>query len=165
MSKAVGLIAAVFLMGCGAVRTADHEGADKPAGQDWERIKDCASQAGREFTGMGYSRAEASKIIASFTNHYDQARSICFMIITSTTSSTESILTSNSLSDAFEGKEYGSYISNLSTARGTSARLIDCYVLSAGRTKQLCRSEDEFNELVKPYMESPAAAPAKADAK
>ena len=159
MSKAVGLMVAVVLVGCGAVRTADHEGADR-GGQDWERIKDCASQAGREFTSLGYSHSVDSKTIASYTNHYNQARSTCFILINSITPSPESILTSKSLSDAFEGKEYASYISNLSTARGTNARLIDCYALSSSGVKQSCNSDDQFEELIKPYMEA-AAAPAK----
>ena len=112
----------------------------------------CATQARREFNELGWNKYQ----MADFSNHYNVRLNKCFMEITNTDtrSAKPQILTSKSLSDAFEGKVYGSYV--WSTQKGKKyweVPPLECTVTLLSGDEKVCHSSDEFNELVKQFME------------
>jgi len=69
-------------------------------------------------------------------------------------SSPGTIFTSKTLTDAFEGKVYGNYI--WSTQKGKKyweVPPLECKVTLPSGEEKACHSSDEFDELVKQYME------------
>jgi hypothetical protein len=68
----------------------------------------CARQSREEYRSDGWEK----RSMAGFTNHFNTRMNKCFMEIqdTDTTSSPGTVITSKTLSDAFEGKVYGTYI-------------------------------------------------------
>jgi hypothetical protein len=136
------------------------EGRVKDADRRWERSKDCAAQAERRFRADGYKaeydpKTESS---ASFTNHVDQGRDRCFMEITSIVGLTNS----RSVIDAYEGKEYAGYMFvGVAGKKYEDTKPFDCYVLAAAGEKTYCKNGEEFDEMVKPFMEAEKAAKGK----
>lgn len=155
--KAAALVGAILLAGC--TRHEDPAQATQP---DWTRIEDCGAQAEHEFAELGYSRKDTKdlRVLADFTNHYDAERAICFLLSDATTSDANSIIVSKLLEDANERKIYGSFESSSRAPKGESWRtsIIDCFVLAEdGNGKRACATSDEFDAMVKPFMDRSAA--------
>lgn len=151
------LFAALGIMGCDL--------RARPAGDaneeriNWERKKDCAAQAAREFQAEGYKLNDDNiDNMASFTNHYDPALRVCFVLIESASSTTSGRSFSKVLLDAYEGKEYGSYLWFPDPVKKYwEVPPFECHVLTAVGEKRVCKSDDEFNALVNAYMDGSAA--------
>jgi hypothetical protein len=98
----------------------------------------CAKQAREEFLKLGWARQEA----ASFMNHYNQKLNKCFMEVEKTDEKGEW----KSVFDAFEGKVYGLF------GQGAHGGTM-CNVTLPSGERRICHSSDEFDALVKQYME------------
>jgi hypothetical protein len=112
----------------------------------------CAKQATEEFRRQGY----ATHQMADFTNHYNSKLNKCFMEIQETDAKTVrgSILTLKQLADAFEGKVYGNYIwSTQKNKKFWEVPPLECTVTLPSGEQTLCHSSEEFDRLVKQYME------------
>ena len=111
----------------------------------------CAKQASDTFTQLGYN----AKGLAEYTNHYSKKMGKCFMVIANTSTTVGSVSTSKNLSDAFEGKVYGSYIwINSQGKKYWEVAPTECTVtLQDGQEKQ-CTSVEEWDNLAKTYMEA-----------
>ena len=79
----------------------------------------------------------------SYTNHYNKKLNKCFMLL-SHIGVTEKI-TSETLNDHFENKEYGDFHESF---KNGSPEVIYCKFLD-----KHCTSRNEWDSLVKPYME------------
>ncbi len=118
----------------------------------FDRQEKCAQQAREEYRSDGWEK----QAMAGFTNHFNSKLNKCFMEIVNTDakSSPGTIITSKTLSDAFEGKVYGNYI--WSTQKGKKyweVPPLECDVALSTGEKKICHSSDEFDELIKVYME------------
>jgi hypothetical protein len=112
----------------------------------------CAKQATEEYKRQGYTTHQ----MADFTNHYDNRLNKCFMQIQDTDTHTipGTIITSKQLADAFEGKVFGNYIWR--TQKGKKfweVPPLECDVILPSGEKTVCHSSEEFDALVKQYME------------
>jgi len=90
--------------------------------------------------------------MADFTNHYNERPNKCFVEIGAkdARSVPGTISKSKTLSDAFVGKVYGSYI--WSTQKGKKyweVPPLECKVTLPAGAEQKCHSCDEFDLLVK----------------
>jgi hypothetical protein len=111
----------------------------------------CARQAREEFRLYGWDKHPMAFVL----NHYDAKLNRCFMEVrdTDARSVPGTILTSETVLDAFEGKLYASYAwSAEKNKRYQYAPLLDCEVTSLSGEKTVCHSSEEFDELVKQFM-------------
>jgi hypothetical protein len=110
----------------------------------------CAEQARKVFAEEGYKRG----LLTSFENHYSTKLGKCFIEIRDGESTRTSISVSTVLLDAFEDKVYGTYgWSNPKGKKFWEVAPYMCSVTLPSGEKKTCHSEDEFSELIKPYME------------
>jgi hypothetical protein len=112
----------------------------------------CAKQAQEVFKVSGKEKEQ----LAGFENHYNEKLNRCFMTIQDTDVKTApgGITTSKFLLDAFEGKYLGTFIwqsDKLKKAREVPP--FQCDVTLPSGEKRVCHSSDEFNELVRGYMQ------------
>ena len=75
-------------------------------------------------------------------------------MIANTTATEKSVSVNKSLEDAFEGKEYAEFMwINNSGKKYWEVSPSICKVTLPSGQEQICNSSDEFDELIKPYME------------
>jgi hypothetical protein len=111
----------------------------------------CARQAREEFKTYWEFRESAD-----FTDHYNTKLNKCFILIQFVDTKTVSgdIWTYKELFDAFEGKDYAEYDWKMDKLKKYwEVPPIVCKVTLPSGEETICRSSDEFNSLVKQYME------------
>jgi hypothetical protein len=113
----------------------------------------CAEQARKVFDNSGYSKSE----IAAYENHYTTKLGKCAMRVLHTDAHTargKVIWTYLNVLDAFEGKQYGTYAWHTETNKKyLVVPPFTCEVTLPTGEQKTCYSMDEFEELVKVYME------------
>lgn len=112
----------------------------------------CAKQAREQYNQSEWSKEPD----AGFTNHYNQTLNKCFMLIGNTDAKIDpgTIWTNVTLVDAFEGKVLGSY--HWHTEKGKKYWEVppfQCEVTLPSGEKVFCKSQAEFDDLIKIYME------------
>ncbi len=153
-TQAALVFAALGIVGC--------DFREKSADVGWERTKDCAAQAAREFEAEGYKHSEKSGDFADFTNHYNPTLRVCFVQIDSTQVGVGTIHNNKQLLDAFERKDYGYYRWNTDPVKKAwEVPPTECYVLSPAGGKKMCTSAEEFDALAAVYMGNQAGATVK----
>jgi hypothetical protein len=89
----------------------------------------------------------------SFTNHYDSKLSICYIWIHGLKSENKSISVSDVVYNAFEGRTYASYLwINSEGKKYWEVSPMECSVKPRGQEEILCKSSDEFDQLVDRYF-------------
>jgi hypothetical protein len=94
--------------------------------------------------------------LASFENHYNERVNRCFLIVSDTDTKTApgTIFVNKILGDAFEERTLGSY-----TWRSDKVKKywenppLECNVILPSGEKKSCNSLDQWEELVKAYMQ------------
>jgi hypothetical protein len=113
----------------------------------------CARQARQQFTLSGWDKNP----MAGFGNHYNSEIGRCFVQIEDTEedkTNPGTFITSKNLSDAFEGKTYAEYIWHSDKAKKYwEVPPLMCRVTLPSGEERYCHSSDEFDELVKVYMQ------------
>lgn len=110
----------------------------------------CADRAAEVFKQEGLS----GERFADFTNHYSAKLGRCFVVIHNSSMIGKAPSTSKSLSDAFEGKVYGSYgWINSQGKKYWEVAPSECVVTLPSGDEKKCQSSEEWDELVKAYME------------
>ena len=113
----------------------------------------CAEQARKVFDALGYSKKE----FAAFESHYTAKLDKCAMRVLHTDAQTTRgnvIWTYVNVRDAFEDKPYGTYAWHTETSRKFMiVPPVICEVTLPNREQKTCYSIEEFEELVKIYME------------
>ncbi|HEX6494702.1 MAG TPA: hypothetical protein VF018_04415 [Acidobacteriaceae bacterium] len=129
-------------------RTADIKTA--PQAANMELQSQCAKQAAIAFKQSGWSTEK----LADSINHYNTVIGKCFVEITNTTIENGHPGHSAIVSDAFEGKVYGSYQwINVTNKQFWEVPPTECEVtMPTGETKY-CKSSEEFEDLTKIYMQ------------
>ena len=107
----------------------------------------CARQAREEFNLEKWGKEESAEL----TSHYSVALNKCFMLTTwvdipKTPKGAYGV--HRALRDAFERKTYGDY-----GEHSDKGHIFLCEVKTLSGGTKTCASSDEFDVLVKPYME------------
>jgi hypothetical protein len=159
------LIPALFLAACNSDRIAQLEKQNhdlstrldllsKQASLDLQNK--CAEQARLEFSRNGWEKFDSVKHMASLTNHYNAKLNKCFMEVedTDATAIAEGVAVNKIVSDAFERRTYGEYtwFSDKKKKYWEVAPFM-CKVIPPSGTTVFCKSSDEFDALIKPFME------------
>ena len=114
--------------------------SEKQLKVDYELQERCGNQT-REFFkkeyGDGVTTVGKGQMLSGYQNHYNKKLNKCFIIITSTSPS----MKLKNLFDFNENKELGTFVDNKNLS-------MDCRVF-----EKSCKSEQEWDSLVKPYME------------
>jgi hypothetical protein len=129
---------------------AKFEAMSKNATLDFQ--EKCAKQAREEFKLYGWDKHE----MADVSNHYNAKLNKCFMQIQDTDAKTVrgTIVTSKTISDAFEGKVYANYIwSTQKNKKYWEVPPLQCKVTLLSGEEKVCHSSDEFDGLAKQFME------------
>jgi uncharacterized protein YceK len=110
----------------------------------------CADQAAKLFKEQGY---DSIKYADFYSNHWNKKLSTCFILIQSMRTEKNGLTTSKFLANAFENKIFGQYLTtDYSSNLGAKP---DCEMYKDGSQEslQICSSQAEFDNFVKPYME------------
>ena len=105
----------------------------------------CAAQARKMFELDGL----AGKPTAAYVNHYDEKSNKCFVAIQETRMDGDTVWTSETVLDAFEGIDYANYMWR--SEKNKKYREIPplvCSIKTPAGDKTECRSDDEFDELI-----------------
>ena len=103
----------------------------------------CSRQADLAYKQAGYKPNDLS----SYENHFNSKLGRCLVVMHSKLSSGSTLTLSTSLSDAFEGRSFASYIAVTSAARPA-----ECYVYSASGEEVQCSSSNQFQQMMAHYM-------------
>jgi hypothetical protein len=90
-------------------------------------------------------------ISTDYTSHYDPVRNVCFVLLETTDSvdGGQNIMTVYSVMDAFERKIYGHYMwTSDKKKKYWEVSPIECEVTPTDSEKTVCKTEDEFKQLV-----------------
>jgi hypothetical protein len=112
----------------------------------------CTKQAAIAFKESGWEKEQ----MAGYENHYNERLNKCFVIMQNTDvkSTPGQIITSRFLSDAFEGKNLGNYFWESDRKKKYwEVAPFTCDVTVPSGEKKTCKSSDEFEELLKVYMQ------------
>jgi hypothetical protein len=113
----------------------------------------CGEQARKVFDDSGYPKSE----FAMYENHYSAKLDKCMMQVLHTDAHTareKMISTYVNVLDAFEGKQYGTYVWHTETSKKyLVVPPISCEVTLPTGEQKICHSMDEFEGLVKVYVE------------
>jgi hypothetical protein len=119
-------------------------------GASLELQKKCADQSASEFKTWGWNK----KPLAGYDNHYQQNLNKCFVRIENSEFTNNVPATSITVSDAYEGKVYGDYQwINTEGKKYWEVKPFICKVTLLSGEQKFCHSKEEFDELVKVYME------------
>jgi hypothetical protein len=112
----------------------------------------CVKQAAEVFKQEGYGTGDT----ADFTNHYSGRMGRCFVVISESRVDGNVASLDKNLSDAFEGKVYGSYEwVNREHKKYWEVAPSGCKVTLPSGEEKTCQSEEEWDQLVKAYTEVP----------
>lgn len=112
----------------------------------------CAKQAGEVFKSDGWAKEQT----AGFENHYNEKMNKCFIMIEDmgVRANSGRFSNSKSVSDAFERKNLATYFwMSDKVKKYWEVPPLQCNVTLPSGEKKVCRSSDEFDELVKVYMQ------------
>ncbi len=110
----------------------------------------CADQAHARFRLLGWD----SQPSASFKGHYNAQLEKCFVQIENTSSSLGTVWKSTTLSDAIGGTTFGSYSwRGKPGQKSADVAPYTCEVTMPGGARSGCRSDADFKELIKTYMQ------------
>jgi hypothetical protein len=108
--------------------------------EEYELQDKCGQRTSEFFKkeyGNGISTDKYGQMMSGYQNHYNKKLNKCFIIITSTSRN----MRLKNLFDFNENKELGTFVDNKNLP-------MDCRVF-----EKSCKSEQEWDLLVKPYME------------
>jgi hypothetical protein len=112
----------------------------------------CARQARQDFIQLGWDKDP----LASFSNHYNERLNKCFMLLADTDYKTAApdVFHNKHLEDAFEGKVFGEYSWKSQKDKGYwDVPPLECTVTLPSGEQKLCHASEEFDDLIKAYME------------
>lgn len=110
----------------------------------------CAQEARLAYNESGLKK----DALSSYTNHYNRTLNKCFVMFGTLKSEGNGLTVYKSIMDAFEGKGYAEYYwSNPQSKPGWEVKPTVCTVTLLSGEDQNCESVEEFEQLIKVYME------------
>jgi hypothetical protein len=134
------------------IRALEKKLESKSKSESLELQEKCARQAAALFKADGWEKGH----MAGFENHYNEKMNRCFILEGDTDPKTTPVRVyiSETLLDAFEHKTLGSYLwVSDPPKKYWEAPPLQCEVTAPSGEKTVCKSSDEFDELVKVYMQ------------
>jgi hypothetical protein len=128
-------------------------GQAKPRQATLTQQKICADQARKAF--KEYYVPDKKGITYDYTNHYDPAANICYIMVHGfgVYKDTGDPASSDVVFDAIEGRTYASYSwINSQQKKFWEVAPIECSVKPRGGEPITCKSSDEFEQLVDKYF-------------
>jgi hypothetical protein len=120
--------------------------------RDFSLQEKCAKQAREEFQRWGY----AKEAFADLTNHYNERLNKCFLALETRSADKSGSYINKFLADAYEGKQYAEYSwFNISGSGKKYWEVVpdSCKVTMPSGQEITCKSSEEYDELIKAYME------------
>lgn len=112
----------------------------------------CAEQAKKafdEYEEGGHKPGEMS----DYTSHLDVNKNVCYVRVSTTTATKQSVTNSVSVFDAFERRVFANYIwVNNSGKKYWEVKPLECDVHPQQQAIIYCQSSDEFDELVEKWF-------------
>jgi len=105
----------------------------------------CAKQAAWVFKDSGSSQDS----MATYQNHYNENLNKCFVMMADTKHVAGNLSHFRQLMDAFEGKDLGYFLKNVTDPSGP----LDCRVTLPSGKEEHCSTQEEFEQLAKVYMQ------------
>ena len=153
----------LFLAACNTDRIAQLEKQNKELAAKLDAVSKqtslelqdrCAKQARTEFKGEGNDKTP----MTGFVNHYNAKLDKCFMEVSSFAGSGtgKSYVPTiyRSVSDAFEGEVYAEYFWRNDTGKKYwEVAPFMCKVTLLNGEETFCKTTQEYEELIKPYMQ------------
>jgi hypothetical protein len=115
---------------------------------DFDLQAKCARQSLEVWKAGGWDR----KKTATYSNHYNEKLNKCFMRIDTATEESGADVTFETVMDAFESKGYAEFIWKVDHRSGDSKSMRCSAILPSGEAIT-CTSPQEFDEIIKQYME------------
>jgi Trypsin-like peptidase domain len=115
-----------------------------------EQQKMCTEQAERVF----HKRFPDGRFLGgyvSYTSHYNTARGVCFVEMSTSRLAGAWVPFSKSIDDAFGGKSFG-FFQTVKLSGEDKPRQADCFVYPPGQEYTVCKSEQEFDALALKYF-------------
>ncbi len=143
--KIIFLIIGIFLFMTNLSFTADHKLDRK---QIYELKEKCSKRAEevfkRDYNSSSWQEEDGSHVTVNFRNHYNRKVNKCFMLTaySSFNVKEKTLIRTEDLIDINENRKYGT-----STILNHN-KPIECVILD-----KICNSKNEWNRLIKPYME------------
>jgi hypothetical protein len=110
--------------------------------------KVCAEQAEKQFNSTSASQGSAE-----FTSHYDARANVCYIMVHDARVSYGNPTVSVVVYDAFEGRVYANYMwINSQKKKYWEVAPMECDVKPRGQPEIVCKSSDEFEELIDKYF-------------
>jgi hypothetical protein len=101
-----------------------------------------------------FDRSLKKKQMASFINHYNVKLNRCFIQTEQYVPQQNGAMIYKAVTDAYEGKDFASYIWRSDKEKKYwEVAPIECKVTLPSGDEKICASSDEFDELVKTYMQ------------
>jgi hypothetical protein len=136
------------------VEVPQRELAEKSKPGDFELQAQCAQEARKAYLDLGYPKGAA----AGYTNHYNAVLHTCFLHVAHVDRPTASdeVWNHRTVFDTLERTARATYAGRREPGdrEGTFAPAA-CEVVMPSGAHRVCRSEEEFTELVNVYMEVP----------
>ncbi len=159
--KILTVLASVTLVACNKPQPVNTKQAPAPASALEEpaqprlatlaQQKVCAEQGEKQF--HIYGTPESGDTATDYVSHYDARVNVCYMMIHHGGMSLGSPRVSYVVFDAFENRDYATYIwINSEKKRCWEVAPAQCEVKPRGQPEITCKSSDEFEELVDKYF-------------
>lgn len=134
------------------IRMLQQAAAASPPVPSLETQEKCARQAAAEYKQEGLENTPMSE----FTNHYSAKLGRCFVVTKNTSVSGNVSSTQKLLVDAYEGKVLGTYEwINSEHKKYWEVAPSKCTVTFPTNVEKECQSDDEWDNLIKAYMDTP----------
>ncbi|MGH9691238.1 MAG: hypothetical protein ACRD4C_09215, partial [Candidatus Acidiferrales bacterium] len=104
---------------------------------------------------FGATKKTVVVVPPSYVDHYDAKANVCYVAIEwgDSIDGGQTITMSTGVYDAFEGTAYATYIwTSDKVKKFWEVKPAMCEVNPRGQARVTCKSEGEFNELVKKYL-------------
>jgi hypothetical protein len=123
--------------------------AAKPRAATLSQQKMCAEQARKTF----HENNPKPNATTGYTSHYDATANVCYIMVHYLDMSHGYPSVSDTVYDAFEGREYASYIwINPEKKKAWEVAPMECSVKPRGQDEVPCTSPEEFEKLVDKYF-------------
>jgi hypothetical protein len=147
MMKLTWLVLAASVLG------APVGGAQKNASLDEQ--KKCGAQASKVYhdgrARDGY-HGEDSTGMNGYTSHFDPATNICYVWVRYGKIDGKTVTFADTVSDAFEGRLYASYLWLNPGKRAWEVQPTNCWVKPRKQEQITCKTQEEFDSLVDKYF-------------
>lgn len=150
MRPALAIILSVIAVG--SIARAQSLDQQERCAQEAKRAfteKDAQDRLDMQKTGIGHSR-----VIGDYQSHYNVKHGKCLMLVETTDMSGSQSITTAYVTDANEGRLYAIYgWMSREGKKYWEVPPMTCELTPSLREKRFCKTREEFDEFVAPYME------------